>query len=58
MVTSRKGVRQWLEAAVLAAGREELMGNKDKGGKHVKTAPAKTLKEKRAEKRSKKGAGA
>ncbi len=33
------------------------MGNKDKGGKHVKKVAAKNLKEKRAAKRAKKGAG-
>lgn len=43
--------------AYLAASREALMGSKDKGGKHVKTAPAKNLKEKRAQKRAKKDAG-
>lgn len=35
-------------------GREALMGNKDKGGKHSKTAPARNLKEKRADKKAKK----
>lgn len=30
------------------------MGNKDKGGKHSKTAPTRNLKEKRADKRAKK----
>jgi hypothetical protein len=38
-------------------GREALMGNKDKGGKHSKTAPARNLKEKRADKKAKKSPG-
>ena len=38
-------------------GREALMGNKDKGGKHSKTAAARNLKEKRADKRAKKKSG-
>jgi hypothetical protein len=33
------------------------MGNKDKGGKHSKTAAARSLKEKRADKRSRKNPG-
>jgi len=33
------------------------MGNKDKGGRHTKKAPAKDLKQKRAEKKAKRNAG-
>lgn len=38
----------------LDRSREALMANKDKGGRSNKKAPAKTLKEKRSEKKSKK----
>lgn len=33
------------------------MGNKDKGGRHSKKAPAKGLKQKRADKKAKKDTG-
>ena len=36
---------------------EALMGNKDKGGSHTKKVAAKSLKQKRADKKAKKGAG-
>ena len=39
------------------AGLEALMGNKDKGGSHTKKVAAKSLKEKRADKKAKKDAG-
>jgi hypothetical protein len=35
---------------------EATMGNKDKGGKHVKTVAAKNLKEKRLDKKAKRTA--
>ncbi|MFP3883688.1 MAG: hypothetical protein ACLFWH_15420 [Actinomycetota bacterium] len=35
---------------------EALMGNKDKGGRHMKTAAIKNLKEKRQEKKAKRTA--
>ena len=38
------------------AGREALMGTKDKGGRSSKKAPARSLKEKRLDKKAKKAA--
>ena len=38
------------------AGREALMGTKDKGGRSRKKAPARSLKEKRLDKKAKKAA--
>ena len=43
-------------AAVSVAGREALMGTKDKGGRSSKTAATKSLKEKRLDKKAKKAA--
>jgi hypothetical protein len=43
-------------AAILGARREALMGTKDKGGRSSKTAPAKSLKEKRLDKKAKRDA--
>lgn len=37
----------------MAAGREELMGNKDKGSRNTKKVAAKSLKQKRLEKKAK-----
>ena len=51
-------VGQWQMAAVLVAGREAPMGTKDKGGRSSKTAAAKSLKEKRLDKKAKKAAHA
>jgi hypothetical protein len=45
-------------AAIAAASREALMGSKDKGGRNSKTAPAKSLKEKRLNKKAKRAAHA
>ena len=42
-------------AAIPVASLEVVMGNKDKGGSHTKKAAAKSLKEKRAAKKAKKG---
>jgi hypothetical protein len=42
-------------AAPYGGRGEAAMASKDKGGKATKTAAAKTLKEKRAEKKDKKG---
>ena len=39
-----------------AAGREALMGTKDKGGRSSKTDPTRSLKEKRLDKKAKKAA--
>jgi hypothetical protein len=55
-VGERSVVRQWRMAAVPVAGREALMGSKDKGGRSSKTAPARSLKEKRLDKKAKKAA--
>jgi hypothetical protein len=41
-------------AAIPAAGREQLVGTKNKGGKNTKKAAGRTLKEKRGDKRAKK----
>ena len=38
------------------AGREALMGTKDKGGRSIKKVPARSLKEKRLDKKAKKAA--
>jgi hypothetical protein len=38
------------------AGLEALMGNKDKGGRNTKKQAARSLKQKRAEKKAKRGA--
>lgn len=43
-------------ATIAVARQEALMGTKDKGGRNVKTAATRTLKEKRLAKKSKKGA--
>ncbi len=43
-------------AASMVAGREALMGTKDKGGRSSKKAAAKGLKEKRLDKRAKRAA--
>ena len=43
-------------AATRVAGREALMGNKDKGTRGTKTPAAKNLKEKRLEKKLKRDA--
>jgi hypothetical protein len=48
-------VGEWRRLPVEAARLEALMANKDKGGRSVKKAAAKNLKEKRAEKKAKKG---
>ncbi len=48
-------VRQFGLAAISVAGLEVTMGNKDKGGSHTKKVAAKSLKEKRAAKKAKKG---
>ena len=45
-------------AAILVARREALMGTKDKGGRSSRTAPARSLKEKRLDKKAKKAAHA
>lgn len=47
-------MREWTRLPQPATSREALMGNKDKGGKHSKTAASRNLKEKRADKRAKK----
>ena len=44
-------------AAISAVGLEVPMGNKDKGGRHTKKVAAKSLKQKRADKKTKKDAG-
>ena len=44
-------------AAVSVVGLEVTMGNKDKGGRHTKKVAAKSLKQKRADKKAKKGSG-
>lgn len=41
----------------MVASREALMASKDKGGRSTKKAPARSLKEKRAAKKNKKGDG-
>jgi len=51
------GVRQFGLAAIAVVGLEVPMGNKDKGGRHSKKVAAKTLKQKRADKRAKKDSG-
>jgi len=48
-------VGQFGLAAISVVGWEVPMGNKDKGGSHTKKVAAKTLKEKRAAKKAKKG---
>jgi len=49
-------MRSFSIAAVSVADLEALMGNKDKGGKHIKKAPTKDLKQKRAAKKAKRNA--
>jgi len=48
-------VGQFGSAAISVVGLEVPMGNKDKGGSHTKKVAAKSLKEKRAAKKAKKG---
>ncbi len=50
------GVRECGMAAISVAGLEALMGTKNKGGKNVKKVAAKDLKQKRSDKRAKRGA--
>ena len=50
-------VGQFGLAAISVVGLEVPMGNKDKGGRHTKKVAAKTLKQKRADKKTKKGSG-
>ena len=45
-------------AAIQVGRREALMGTKDKGGRSSRTAPARSLKEKRLDKKAKKAAHA
>jgi hypothetical protein len=49
-------VEQWCSAAIEVAGLEMAMGTKNKGGKNVKKAAARDLKQKRAEKKAKRSA--
>jgi hypothetical protein len=49
-------VKQWYPAAVEAAGLEMPMATKNKGGKNVKKAAARDLKQKRADKKAKRSA--
>jgi len=50
-------VRQFGLAAISVVALEAPMGNKDKGGRHTKKVAAKSLKQKRADKKAKKGSG-
>ncbi len=52
---TRHSVGQFGLAAISVVGLEVPMGNKDKGGSHTKKVAAKSLKEKRAAKKAKKG---
>jgi len=49
-------MRQWGRATVSVAGLEAMMGTKNKGGRSTKKVAAKDLKQKRLDKKLKKGA--
>jgi hypothetical protein len=53
-----RSVGEWARPFLEAAGLEAPMANKDKGGRMVKKAAAKNLKEKRREKKAKKAEAA
>ena len=52
-----RSVGQFGMAAISVVGLEVTMGNKDKGGRHTKKVAAKSLKQKRADKKATKGSG-